>query len=653
MIVKMSKLTLIGLENQRKALFNSLMELGAIEINTVDETEYNELAHRPLVNDTAAAIGNDMSDVHTALESLNQYCPKKQKFLQGRREITGSEFEQVVNNEEKIREAVKIIKELEDNLVKIKAEENRLNNTYSSLLVWEGMKVPLETTGTNKTAFQFGTLLAAISLETVKEELNEKAPCSLIEAIYSDKDQHYIYVISHKEEEQECLSCLKAHGYNRVAFSGLKGTAEENLIILKNKLKELSDKRADIILQIQNMKDERECLEILYDSLSMEQGKTVASGRILKTEKTFMIKGWIPEKLAMLAKENLEERYTVSVDIIEPEEDEEFPVLLENKGIAEAGEPVSKMYSLPNSREIDPNTVMTPFFIMFFGLMLSDGGYGIIMAIAAAIVLKCFKLEDGNRKFMKMVFYCGLSTIFWGIMFGGWFGIEALAKYGVWLNPIENPELLLSWSLLFGVIHMYAGFALNAANLIRKKKYLDAILDVVPKYILYTGFIMILLPYVPKMNPETAAPLVGIGKYVLIAGVVMAILTQGRKKKNIIMKLLGGVMSLYDVIGFMSDILSYSRLLALGLATGIIASIVNQMSVMFDFPIVLKIILAVVILIVGHTINFAINALGAYVHSCRLQYLEFFGKFFTGGGQAFKPLKANTKYIVVNSDDVK
>jgi len=652
-IVKMSKLTLIGLEDQREALFNSLMELGAVEINEIDEEEYGQLAHHPSVNESATAIGNDMSDVHSVLESLNQYCPKKKGFFQGRREITDIEFRKVVNNEEKVRQTVKRIKELEDELVRIKAEENRLNNTYSSLLVWEGLEVPLETEGTGKTSFQIGTLPSAVSLETIGEKLAEKVPCSLIEKVSSDKDQHYICVISHRDEEQEALSFLKAQGYNRVTFSGMKGTVSENLAILKNKFKELSERRSGIISLIRDMANERETLEIFYDYLSMEQKKTEALGKILKTDRIFMIKGWIPEKLAGFAKNKLEESYTVSVDIMEPGEDEEFPVLLENRGIAEAGEPVSKMYSLPHCREIDPNAVMAPFFIMFFGLMLSDGGYGLILAIASAIILRLFKLEEGTRKFMKLIFYCGLSTIFWGIMFGGWFGIEALAKYGVWLNPIEEPELLLSWSLLFGVIHMYAGFALNAANLIRKKKYLDALMDVGSKYILYTGFLLVLLPYAPKVDPEAAAPLVNAGKYVLLAGVAITVLTQGRSKKNIIMKIFGGVASLYDVIGFMSDVLSYSRLLALGLATGIIASIVNQMSVMFDFPVIIKIIMALAILAVGHVINLAINALGAYVHSCRLQYLEFFGKFFTGGGQAFKPLKANTKYTVVKSEAVK
>jgi V/A-type H+-transporting ATPase subunit I len=293
---------------------------------------------------------------------------------------------------------------------------------------------------------------------------------------------------------------------------------------------------------------------------------------------------------------------------------------------------------------------MTPFFVMFFGLMLSDGGYGIILSVLSAIILWRFKLQDNTRKFMKLMFFCGLSTMFWGLMFGGWFGISALVPYAVWFDMVSNPELMLSWSLLFGVIHMYVGLALKAANLIRRGKYIDALFDAGFWYVFFTGAVLTLLPYAPAVNQETAAQLSNVGKYVLAAGAVLLILTQGRGKKGIIKKFFGGLSSLYDVIGFLSDILSYSRLLALGLATSIIAGIVNQMSVMFDMPVVLKVIVAAAILLIGHVINFGINVLGAYVHSCRLQYLEFFGKFFTGGGEAFSPLKANTKYIQLKYD---
>ena len=652
MIVKMSKITLLGLEDQRESLIHSLMEIGAVEINAADEKEYKDIAQNPVIQDEILTIEANITDIRTALESLNKYCPEKKGLFQSRREITKSEFEQVTECKDKVWEEVKRIKEQEEQLIQLKAEENRLNNTYLSLLPWGELPVPIETSGTQKTSFQFGTIPVVNDWEVIETELYEKAPYSKIVKINSDRDQYYVYMIFHKDMEQECLIYYKSRGFSRVVFSGLYGTVSENLEKLKTRLKELSDKRDNIVDQIKSMKDTRKSIEILYDSLSMEQGRTMAMGKVLKTKKVFLINGWIPEKLAFEAKAWLESKYTVCIDIAEPAEDEEFPVLLENKGIAEAGEPVTTMYSLPNSREVDPNAVMAPFFILFFGLMLSDGGYGIVMVLLAGFVLWRFKLEDGTRKFMKLILFCGFSTIFWGAMFGGWFGIEVFVKYAAWFNMIENPELMLSWSLLFGIIHMYAAIGIRAANLIRRKKYWDAFFDAGFWYIYFTGFVLFLLPYAPKVNKVMASSLANIGQYIFIVGGILLLITQGRAKKNIIGKFFGGLSSLYNVVGFMSDVLSYSRLLALGLATGIIATIVNQMSVMFDLPGVFKIILSAFILIVGHTINFAINALGAYVHSCRLQYLEFFGKFFTGGGKPFKPLKANTKYIVVKPDAV-
>jgi V/A-type H+-transporting ATPase subunit I len=293
---------------------------------------------------------------------------------------------------------------------------------------------------------------------------------------------------------------------------------------------------------------------------------------------------------------------------------------------------------------------MSPFFIMFVGLMLGDGGYGIIMALLTGFVLWRFKLDDGTRKFVKVLFYSGISTIFWGAMFGSWFGISGLVKYALWFDIVAEPEKMLSFALLFGIIHLYAGFLMKAANLIRRKKYLDALFDVGFWLIYYTGAVFFLLPYAPKIDKASVAPLVAVGKYLFLIGGILVLSTSGRGNKYIATKFFGGLYSLYNVVGFLSDILSYSRLLALGLATSIIGGIINQLSFMFDMPVVLKIILAIAVLLIGHTINFAINLLGAYVHSCRLQYLEFFGKFFTGGGEPFSPLKANTKYITVKPD---
>ena len=201
-----------------------------------------------------------------------------------------------------------------------------------------------------------------------------------------------------------------------------------------------------------------------------------------------------------------------------------------------------------------------------------------IMALGTGIALLKFKLEDETRKFIKLLFWCGVATIFWGAMFGGWFGIESLSKYALWLNPVEQTELFLSYSLLFGVIHMYVGFGIKAANLIRDKQYLDALFDVGFVLVFYTGIILVLLPYVPEVDREAVAPLVNAGQYVALAGAALLLVTQGRNSKNIFGKIFGGLPSLYDAVSFLSDVLSYSRLVALGLATGIIASIMNELA---------------------------------------------------------------------------
>lgn len=650
MIVKMNRITLLGMEHQREELTKALMELGIVQISAVNIEDYREIVENPDVQAKLSRIDTELSQIDSSLNCLNKYSPEKKPLFGSRRGVTVSEFNNAVKRSETVWNSVKEILQKEEYLVSLKSEENRLNNLYLSLLPWKELNVPLEYTGTKKTVFQYGTIPSIVEWNSVQSELGEKVPDAYIERINSDKDQHYLFLIVHKDSEQECLSYLASKGYNRVTFSNLTGTVAYNIERINERIREISAEREKTIGQIKNMGKHRNDIEILYDWLLMEKGRFEATERIVKTKKVFLITGWLPERYALEVKKILETKFIVSVEIEEPGEGEEFPVLLENRGIAEAGEPVMRMYSLPHSREIDPNTVMAPFFIMLFGLMFSDGGYGLILSLLSGIILWRFKLEDDMRKFMKLMFFCGLSTMFWGLMFGGWFGISALVPYAVWFDMVSEPEKMLSWSLLFGVIHIYAGFALKAANLIRERKYLDALFDVGFVYIFYTGAVFFLLPYIPAVNPDKVVPLVNAGKYMLVIGGILLILTQGRANRNIIGKITGGLSSIYNVVGFLSDVLSYSRLLALGLATSIIASIVNQLGVMFDMPIALKVVVAAVILLVGHVVNFGINVLGAYVHSCRLQYLEFFGKFFTGGGEAFSPLKINTKYIKLKSD---
>lgn len=651
MIVSMTKITVLGLEDERRAMMASLMDIGAVEISSVDPAEYEEFAQNPDVQEELTDIGNDLNDVASALSILGKYCPAKGSFLKSRREITISEFNKHLENRDLIWNSADAVRHLEEQVEQLTTEENKSRNLISSLGPWISSDMPLETKGTDKTEFVMGTIPSTFDWDVIEREFSGKIP-AVIDKVGRDSEQYYINVIYCKDMEQECLSLLKSFGFVKVTFPGLEGTAAHNIEVQEERLKKLSGEKTKSVDRIKSQAGARESMEVLYDALLMEQDRVSAMKRLLKTEKIFMIKGWIPSKLSKFAKDFLESKYTASVELQEPDENEEFPVLLENNRFSESVEPVTVMYSLPNSREIDPDTIMAPFFIMFFGLMLSDGGYGLVMALLAGFAMLKLKLDKSMLKFTRLMFFCGLSTVFWGVMFGGWFGISFLTKYAVWFDATKDPQLMLSWSLLFGILHLYAGLGMKAANMIRRKQYLDALLDVGTWYVTFTGFALFLLPFVPKVDKTQVGPLVELGKYLLIAGALLLILTQGRKSKKLFGRLFGGVAKLYDIISFLSDVLSYSRLMALGIATSIIASIVNQMAFMFDFPGIIKPIAVVVILLVGHTVNFAINSLGAYVHSCRLQFLEFFGKFYEGGGESFEPLKAETQYTIVKQDKV-
>ena len=394
-------------------------------------------------------------------------------------------------------------------------------------------------------------------------------------------------------------------------------------------------------------------------------------GTIPQSEKTFLISGYVPKKAANAVKKAMEENYDLVVEIEEIKEEEEAPVVLSNNGFSESVEGVLESYGLPKKGEVDPTFIMSFFYVFFFGLMLSDAAYGLVIFLACFIAIKKFpRMERGMYKSLKMFMYCGLSTLVWGVLFGGYFGdaIDVVARTffhvdvpstglikAVWFVPLNDPMRLLMYSMLFGVIHLFMGLGIKGYMLSKEKQYMDFFCDVIIWYVFLIGLILMLLPSsifasISQIPAGTFPPAVSVtGKVMAIAGAVGLLLMSGRANKNVALRLALGAYDIYNVTGWLSDVLSYSRLLALGLATGVIASVVNQMGSMLGDGI-LGAIGFIVVFIVGHTLNLAINLLGAYVHTNRLQFVEFFGKFYEGGGKPFNPFKLTTKYVDVKEE---
>ena len=372
-------------------------------------------------------------------------------------------------------------------------------------------------------------------------------------------------------------------------------------------------------------------LKRMEDYYSTELERSKAADLISGTEKTFMLEGWVidgNETLVEKAISNTTDQYYA--EFRDPNDDEQYPVALINKRIFKPFEGVLEMYSMPAPRGFDPTAVFAPFYFMFFGMMVSDAAYGIVLTILALVMLKIKKPTGLFKKVLGIVAFGGVSTFIWGALYGGWFGFELPS---LWFNPMKNPMLALVVCLGIGYIHVLTGFGVGVYVAIKRGLWLDAIFDKFLWIVLVLGLPMLALGGVFST----------IGTYLSLIGAIGILLTNGRSRKGIFRKLTGGFSSLYGISGVLSDVLSYSRLFGMGLATGVIAMVFNTIAGLLTGSII-GWIFAAIVFAIGHVFNIGINALGAYVHSCRLQYIEFFSKFYEDGGKPYKPLALNLKH---------
>ncbi|WP_169515419.1 V-type ATP synthase subunit I [Anaerovorax odorimutans] len=529
-------------------------------------------------------------------------------------------------------------------------EINRLKGIIAGLRPWESMDLPLQTKETKYSVVILGTVNIKTKFEELLQAVLGKAPSAVVQQVSADVQQIYISIICLKEERDQAFEALREFAFNPVSFTEHYGPPREVMKQYETQIEEIQQGINEKEALLAELSGAKKQIEFLYDSLSMHRDRAKIVGNMLSTEMVFYFDGWMPKK-AQPEVEALLKEFEFYYEINEPESDEEIPVCLQNGGFSTPFEAVTNMYSLPSRHDIDPTKILAPFYFIFFGLMLSDAAYGIIITVACWILLKKFKLEGMTYRMIKMFSFCGISTFFWGVIFGGWFGdfftvagktlfnVDFVIK-PIWFDPLSEPMKLLIFSLILGGIHLFVGMGIRAYMYIKEGHPLDALLDIGLWYILLIGLVLF------GLGSSVGPAMVTVGKGMSIVGAAGILLTGGRSKKGILGKVTGGLGSLYGITSYLSDVLSYSRLLALGLATGVVAKVINTLGSLAGGGLKGAIVLLIAF-VVGTIFNIAINALGAFVHSCRLQYVEFFGKFYTGGGRPFVPFERKTKYIKI------
>ena len=654
MITSMKKITVYGIAKDRKTIMESLQKSGCVEINQSQIDD--ETLTRVDVSDQILQFERYISSAAQALDILDEYVPEKTGLFSARKPISLDYYtmnpEEAKSVGDDVFEIIALSKKIQENKINI----GRIQAKILALEPWLGLDVPMNLDHTKLTKIGLYQLPFEADAEKMDELLGQTAELVYYELIYCTKDQSCIFMVYLKQEEERVEKALREAGFVQPSFSLSHRIPQDKVAHLEHDAKILEDEIADMEGRIIEYGQKRESIKLLYDHIILRRDKYRELSKLQLTKEAFILTGFIPQKYSEKMKQRLEQKAVCEVILEDLTDEEEAPVLFENNGFAAPVETITKTYAMPSKNDIDPNLIMSFFYYLFFGMMFSDAGYGILVVIVTGYLAFFSHAEQSTKKTMKMFFFCGISTTFWGLMYGSFFGnvvnTVSLTFFGqevalkpLWLDPVKDPLTLLIFSVALGMIQIIIGLSIKFYMLWRQGKKLDAVFDV--------GFWIVLLLGACVLAAGGGlglSAMLQVGIWMLVAAAVGLVLTQGRDKKNIFAKFFGGIISLYDITSYVSDALSYSRLMALGLATGVIAQVVNTMGTLAGGT-VQGAIIFVLIFIVGHGMNFAINMLGAYVHTNRLQYVEFFSKFYEGGGREFAPLAMNTKYYMFTEDE--
>ncbi len=653
----MKKLRLMAVRSARDELLRELLRRGCVEVSEPAELQdeaFSSLLRRE--NGELMAARSQQQALQNALSILGRYAPAKSALLSPKPEVAGEKL----LDEETFRLALdtaESLRESSDRIRRIGAEESRLRSTIESLRPWAALDLPLECAETRSCAVTLGAMPLRADPAKAEEALTAAAEEAELFPVSADKSQRYLLLLSRKEQTNDALDALRAFGFAPLAFAGMSGTAQENIDRAESELRALAEEKTACEQAIVDRAGERDALKLACDAAETRIGLAETEDRLCGTESVVLLQGWMPAERENELKEVFE-RFGCAWETEDPPEEEypEVPVQLKNNKFTNALNMVTNMYSLPAYGTVDPNPLMAPFFILFFGLMMADMGYGLIMIAAAIVAMAKMKPEGGSRVFCQLLLYGGIATFAMGALTGGFFSdipyqiVHLLNPNSTWpglwhlFSPETDSTMVLYGSMVLGVLHLNTGMAVSFVQKWKAGNKGDAIFEEGSLWVILVGAILFALDLLLVHSQVLHV----IALAVLILGAAALLFGAGRHAKGF-----GKVTAAFGCIyntatGWFGDVLSYSRIMALMLAGGVVGKVFNTVAVMpaqNSGVNVFTVLAFLIIFLLGHAMNFALNLLGCYVHDLRLQCLEFFGKFYVDGGKPFRPLRYSGNYV--------
>jgi V/A-type H+-transporting ATPase subunit I len=643
----MKRLSFLAAKSQREELLRELMLLDCVEISSPEAPSQGD-EQSPLLSKALAGASERKSECELLLRAivlLDRYAPKKGGLLTPRPIVDQNMIFDETENAAILALAAEL-DEKEGAIRSADAEMSRLRSVAESLEPWKDSRVPLDLSETATCYVISGMVPAAAQTKELSKALDEAGCESAVYQASEDKSTRYVTLLLMKDKHQAALEALRVFGFSQTSLTGLKGTPGENIVRIESELEELEKSKAAKIDDIRHRGDRRAELRLCYDRIMTKLETAENAERLLYTKSVFTFEGWIPvERMTMF--EMVLADYDCAWEMSDPVEEDfpEVPVKLKNGKLTRSLNMVTEMYSLPSYGNVDPNPLIAPFFILFYGIMMADMGYGLLMLIAGILITKKKRPRTTVGYMFELMIPAGAMTFIMGAVTGGFFGdfIPQLIKlfnpastfvwfYKPLFTPLDDTIMILLGSMALGFVQLMTGTIISFVHKVKHGKFMDGFWDEISWWIVFVGIGLA----VAGIGTVGGVPVV------LAVGFLIVIVGAGRDKKGM-GKVSAAFAALYNgVTGWFGDILSYSRLMALMLAGSVIAQVFNTLG-----GITGSVIAFTVISLFGNLLNFSLNLLGCFVHDLRLQCLEYFGKFYEDGGRPFKPLGIKTQYYDV------
>jgi len=651
-VLAMQKINLVGRRQDKEAILNCLQKHALVDIQ-----EATAQAHQTLSPETIGQAEFDLAEIKSAINFLESLAGVKKSFIESfvppRMEVREEEFFTACQDFN-CAEMIAQCEGIENKLANLKNLKMALATEIEKLTPWKKLHLPLDQlVCTQKTCNLFG-ILPRRDRPQFTIEIEKIGSWIELMTISQTREKDFILILYLASKSQRLNELLAKTNFNPVVLPRSQRTPEQEIKYLHSQLQTVAAEEKETLLEAKKLLQHLPRLKLKYDLILDQKQQAEIKQKLIDTRFTFVIEGWIKKEESNKLKNELIKTHKIfEIYEVAAGAKESPPIALKNHAFISPFELITRIYALPKPGEFDPTFFLSFFFALFFGICLGDFGYGLALTLIAFYFLKRYKLPTGGKNLFILLVAGGFTSMAAGILTGSYFGYTPLEvgnlfpvmKYYLVLlqviDPIKDPLKMLVLSLALGLAQIFFGMFLSLFQKIKNQQYLSAVIDDA-FWIFFLASLLWLL-----VGSLLALPTVNLARVSSLVGTGLLILTQGRHQKNIFNKFISGLLSLYRVSSYLGDILSYSRLLALGMTSAIIGSVINILAAMVKEVPFIGIGLMILILVLGHFFNLVISSLGAFVHSLRLQLVEFFGKFYEGGGREFRPYKRIGEYTVL------